>query len=248
MADIAMTIRDQFWHLFRPAQNAVKRARQRPRVGGINWGDFDRTWPINDNWGFERGTPIDRYYIGAFLEKYAENIQGRVLEVADNPYTKLFGGNRVERSEILHPTDGNPRATIIADLADSSQVTDELFDCIICTQTLQLIFDVKAAIASLFRFLKPGGVLLLTVPGISQISREDMTTTGDYWRFTTAALQRLFAAEFPRDAVSIESYGNVKSSVGLLHGISAEELSEADLTQSDPQFQLLLSVRAMRPK
>jgi hypothetical protein len=99
----------------------------------------------------------------------------------------------------------------------------------------------------LFRFLKPGGVLLLTVPGISQISPEDMDRTGDYWRFTTAALQRLLGTQFPAHAVSIESHGNAKTSIGFLHGISAEEISDPDLKQTDPHYQLLLSARAQRP-
>jgi len=243
-----MTIRDQFWRFVGPARKTMMQARQRPRVGEIIWGDLNTTSPINNNWGFERGTPVDRYYIAEFIEKNADDIQGRVLEIADNAYTKQFGGNRVVKGDILHPTEGNPRATIVADLSNSSQIKDELFDCVICTQTLQLIFDVKVAVKSLYRFLKPGGVLLLTVPGISQISREDMRNTGDYWRFTTAALQRLFAAEFPPEDIAIESYGNVKSSVGLLHGISAEELSESDLSETDLQFQLLLCVRAKRPQ
>ena len=242
-----MNVRKQIWRAVRPARKRLQRARQRPRVGDIAWGDFDRSGPINSNWGFERGTPIDRYYIEAFLEKSANDIRGRVLEVADNAYTKFFGGTKVEKSDILHYNCGNPRATIVADLTDSSQVTDECFDCIVCTQTLQFIFDVNTAVDSLFRFLKPGGVLLLTVPGISQISPEDMESTGDYWRFTDASLRLLVATRFPVDAVAIESYGNVKSSVGLLHGVAAEELSDSDLTRTDPQYQLLLSARAKRP-
>ena len=177
---IIMTIRKRFWQIVRPGREALIRATQRPKIGTVSWGDFTSTRPINDNWGFERGMPIDRYYIGQFLERNVGHIRGRVLEVAGNEYTEKYGGDSVEKSDILHPAEGNPRATIIADLAEPSQVTDELFDCVICTQTLQLIFDVKTAITSLYRFLKPGGVLLMTVPGISQICREDMEITGDY--------------------------------------------------------------------
>ncbi len=242
-----MTIRNSFWRIVSPRRDALRKAMQRPRVGTVSWGDFARIKPINNNWGFERGTPIDRYYIGQFLERNAGHIRGRVLEVAGDDYTKKYGGDRVERSDILHPTEGNPRATIVADLTDSSQVTDALFDCIICTQTLQCVFDVRTAIASLYRFLKPGGILLMSVPGISQISPEDMESTGDFWRFTTAALQRLLCAQFPSGAVRIESHGNVKTSIGLLHGISANEISEEELLENDPQFQLLLTVAATKP-
>ena len=242
-----MTTRDRFWRLVRPARNALTRARQRPRVGRIDWGDFDTTRPINSNWGYERGTPIDRYYINKFLQKYAGDIRGRVLEVADNEYTRTFGGVRVEISDILYPTTGNPRATVIADLTNPGEVEDELFDCIICTQTLQFIFDVRVAIESLFRFLKPGGVLLLTVPGITKISPEDRDRSGDYWRFTAESLHRLLAAEFPEPTVAVEAYGNIKSSLGLLHGISAGEIQEVELDQYDDHYQLIVSARAVRP-
>lgn len=242
-----MTIRNRFWRIVRPGRDALRREMQRPRVGSVSWGDFARVRPINNNWGFERGMPIDRYYIDRFLENNAVHIRGRVLEVAGSEYTEKYGGDRVERSDILHPTDGNSRATIIVDLTDPSQVTDALFDCIICTQTLQFIFDVNAAIASLYRFLKPGGILLMSVPGISQISPEDMESTGDFWRFTTASLRRLLYAKFHADNVHIESHGNVKTSVGFLHGIAANEIPEKELIENDPRFQLLLTVVATKP-
>ena len=242
-----MTIKEKLRQFLRPGRDVLRRAAQRPGVGRVTWGDFARLRPINSNWGFERGTPIDRYYIEKFLEQNAAHIRGRVLEVAGNEYTKKYGGNRVDKSDILHHTDGNPRATIIADLTDPSQGPDALFDCIICTQTLQFVYDVSAAVTSLHRFLKPGGILLMTVPGISQISPEDMESTGDYWRFTTATLQRLLSAEFAADDVSIESHGNVKSSIGFLHGIAATELPEEELLQSDLQFQLLLTAVVRKP-
>jgi SAM-dependent methyltransferase len=241
-----MTIKERLQQLLRPGRDVLRRAAQKPRVGSVSWGDFARIRPINSNWGFERGTPIDRFYIERFLEKNSSRIQGRVLEVAGNDYTKKYGGNRVDQSDVLHHTEGNPRATIIADLTDPGQIADALFDCIICTQTLQFIYDVSAAVTSLHRLLKPGGILLLTVPGISQISPEDMESTGDYWRFTTATLQRLFSTEFATGDLNIESHGNVKSSIGFLHGISATELSQEELLHSDPKFQLLLSVVARK--
>jgi SAM-dependent methyltransferase len=122
----------------------------------------------------------------------------------------------------------------------------EQFDSIICTQTLQFVFEVRSAIAQLYRWLKPGGVVLASVPGISQISREDMQSTGDYWRFTGASVQKMFAAEFGDDAVEVGVLGNVLAAVGFLHGISTEEFEESSLLEADPQFQLLMTVRAVR--
>lgn len=224
------------------------RSTRRPRVGHVQLGDLDRLTPISRDWGFDRGRPIDRLYIERFIAAHASDIQGDVLEVSNNDYTVRFGGGQVNRSDILHPDDGNSRATIVADLAVPNPSLEGRFDCIICTQTLQLIYEFRSAVTQLHHWLKPGGVALVSVPGISQISREDMQQTGDYWRFTGAAVRRMFAEEFGEGAAEIEVLGNVLAATAFLQGIAAEEFDEADLLEKDPQFQMLTTVRAVRQK
>lgn len=231
---------------YRSARRWLIRSSRRPSVGAVKLGDLDRLTPISRDWGFDRGTPVDRFYIERFMAARAGDIRGRVLEVANNRYTRRYGGERVTASDILHPAEGNPRATVIADLAVAEARLEGQFDCIICTQTLQLIYEVHSAVAQLHHWLKPGGVALVTVPGISQISREDMEQTGDYWRFTGVSVRKMFEAEFGPGNVEVEVLGNVLSSVALLHGIAAEELDTASLLEADPQFQMLMTVRALR--
>ncbi|MEW6192540.1 MAG: methyltransferase domain-containing protein [Bacillota bacterium] len=216
-------------------------------AGGVNFGDLRRFAPVSRAFGFDRGTPVDRYYIEQFLSANAADIRGRVLEVGDNFYTRKFGGRRVTRSDILHATADNPKATIVADLTRSDELPADIFDCVILTQTLQFIYDVKAAVRSLYRILKPGGVLLATVPGISQISRYDMERWGEYWRFTTLSVRRLFAEVFPPENVMVGAYGNVVAAIAFLHGLAAEELSAAELAFNDPDYELLITVRAVKP-
>jgi SAM-dependent methyltransferase len=190
----------------------------------VRFGDLRRLKPISRVFGFDRGLCIDRYYIENFLAKHAEDIRGHVLEIGDDTYTRRFGGDRVARSDVLHVQEGNPKATIVADLTCADSIPSDTFDCIIFTQTLQFIYDVRAAIRHLYRILKPGGVLLATFPGISQISRYDMDRWGDYWRFTTLSARRLFEEVFPPGNVTVRAYGNVLAAVAFLHGLSAEEL------------------------
>ena len=71
--------------------------------------------PFSDHYGWDRGTPVDRFYIDAFLAEHAGEIKGRVLEIGDAEYTKRHGGDRVTQSDVLHASPGNPQATIIAD-------------------------------------------------------------------------------------------------------------------------------------
>lgn len=212
----------------------------------MRFGDLDRLTPVSRDWGFDRGAPIDRFYIERFMAARAGDIKGRVLEVANNEYTLRYGGDRVTQSDVLHPVAGNPRATVIADFARPHPELEGLFDCIICTQTLQLIYEVRNAVTQLHRWLKPGGAVLASLPGISQISREDMEQTGDYWRFTSASAQRLFSDEFGEGRVEVGVLGNVLASIAFLHGVSCGELNEESLLEADPQFQMLMTVRAVR--
>jgi len=228
-------------------ESQTQRLTCRPRLGGIDFGDLRRVSPISKKFGLDRGSSVDRYYIEKFLGEFLTDIRGSVLEIGDNGYTKKFGQERVSRSDVLHVEEGHPQATIVADLSCDRTLPADTFDCIICTQTLQFIYDFRAALQCLYRILKPGGVLLATLAGISQVSRFDMDRWGDYWRLTTLSTRRLFDGEFPPGSVQISAYGNVLSAVAFLHGIAAGELAEDELNYCDPDYQLVIAVRAVKP-
>ena len=239
-------LKKQFWRIVRPIRRTLIRYTRRPAVDGIDWGHLRRLKPVSRDWGFDRGQPIDRYYIEAFLAANRADIKGHVLEVAGDNYTQQFGGTQVDCSDVLDVMKDNPRATIVADLTNADDLEGERFDCIICTQTIQFIFDINAALATLYRLLRHGGVLLLTVPGISPISREDMAKSGDYWRFTDASIDRLLSHNFPDSTFSIQNHGNVLASTAFIQGIAANELRTEELSETDPQFPLLISARAVK--
>lgn len=206
-----------------------------------------RLTPVCRNWGFSRGLPIDRYYIEQFLSAHANDIRGSVLEIKDNDYTLRYGGYRVTRSDVLHVQGGNPKATIVADLTRADHIPSDIFDCIVFTQTLQFIYDVKAVVRTLYRILNPGGVLLVTTPGISQISRYDMDRWGDYWRFSTLSTRLLFEEVFSEENITINAYGNVLTAIAFLHGLASEELREEELDYVDQDYELLITIRAIKP-
>jgi hypothetical protein len=211
----------------------------------VRWGTLRRVAPISRRFGYDRGTPIDRFYIERFLARHAFDIRGRVLEIGDDAYTKHFGSDRVTRSDVLHAQAGTD-VTLVGDLATGAGIPDHVFDCIILTQTLPFIFDVRGAVASCMRSLSPGGVVLATLPGISQVSRYDMDRWGDFWRFTDLSARKIFSEQFGENAVRVECHGNVLAATGLLHGIAAEELSGDELAANDRDYQVLITVRAQR--
>jgi SAM-dependent methyltransferase len=218
-----------------------------------------RLRPIGQVAGAHRGQPIDRFYIEGFLRRHAGrrgyvvgDIKGRVLEVGDDYYARTLGQHAagespgVERIDVLHGDAGNPEATIVADLASGEGIPSDTYDCVICTQTLLLIYDVRAAVQTLHRILKPGGVVLATVPGISQVCRPDVDLWGDYWRFTSRSVRRLFEESFPPDNVRVEAFGNVFASIAFLHGLAVEDVREEELELLDPDYELLIAVRAVK--
>ncbi len=229
---------------------ALRRATRWPPVGRVRFGSLRRLTPIGGDWGFERGQPVDRYYIERFLESHASDIRGRVLEIGTDMYTRRFGGDRVTRGDVLHVAESHPHVTIIADLAepDPERLPEEAFDCFILTQTLHVIYDVPAALRTAHRILKPGGVLLLTAPGLGRISRYDMDRWGDYWRFTSRSLARLLEETFPGSDVAVSAHGNVMASIAFLHGLSAGELDSSELEHADPDLELLITARARKPE
>lgn len=232
--------------MVRPIRQTLIRYTRRPAVNGVDWGHLRRLKPVSRNCGFDRGQPIDRYYIEAFLAANRADVKGHVLEISGDNYTRQFGGPQVVCSDVLDNLEGNPRATIVADLTNADDLESERFDCIICTQTIQFIFSAQSALATMYRLLRPKGTLLLTVPGITPIYREDMAKSGDYWRFTDASIHRLLYHTFPFSAYSIQTFGNVLTSTAFLQGIAADELRTEELSHTDPQFPLLITARAVK--
>lgn len=202
-----------------------------------------RVTPVSRTWGYDRGSPVDRYYIETFLGRHTRDIRGRVLEVGDSSYTKRFGGDRVETSEILDVSEGNPEATYVADLSNAGHLPSDRFDCIIFTQTLHLIYNVPAAIQALRRLLKPGGVLLATFPGITKISQHEWGGSW-YWGFSGNSARRLFGDVFTPPGVVIESFGNVLTASAFLYGFAQEELSRGELDHRDPEYEVIITARA----
>jgi SAM-dependent methyltransferase len=223
------------------------RGRGRLPVGEVRFGDLRRLVPVSRNFGMSRGQPIDRYYIENFLGRHADDIRGRVLEIHDNSYTKRYGGSRVDSSEVLDVVEDNPQATIVADITHADHVPSDSFDCIIFTQTLHLIYDVRSAVQTLERILKPSGVLLATFPGISQISCRGCS---DHWcwAFTQLSARLLFTEAFKTENIEVESHGNVLTAIAFLHGLATEELRQKELDHHDPDYEFLITLRAVKPR
>ena len=211
-------------------------ARSIPSVGWLvtraRWASFRRTKPLS-KWGFERGTPIDRWYIERFLEKHQERVQGRALEVLEDLYASRFGAAEVDVVDI---DQGNPLATIRGDLCRSGTLPAAAFDTILLTQTLQFLADPRKALENLVAALKPGGTMLVTAPVLSRVA--DQT---DRWRWTPRGLEDITVGL--GCAASVDGQGNLLTSRGFLMGLAMEELPAAALCVEDRAFPVIVTAR-----
>ena len=211
-------------------------------MGAVDLGDLRRLTPLSRQFGFDRGTPVDRYYVERFLEDNCLDIQGRVLEIGEDLYATRYGGDRIAALDILNVTSGCPAATIIADLSNAPELANAQFDAIILTQTLQYIFDAPAAIRTLHRILTPGGVLLMTAPGTTQAS----LSATKYWAFTELCVRTLLEGSFRSGDITTAVGGNVLSAVTFLEGLSVEEVGRDNLEFLDPDYPVIIGARAVK--
>lgn len=222
--------------------------RCRRRVGpdgDKSFGDLRSPVPIARAYGWGRGKAIDRVFVERFLSARAEVIQGRVLEVGDNAYTLAYGGAKVRQSDVLHVDSSNPKATFVGDLSRCEHIPNALFDCIVLTQTLQFIADVPAALAHVHRLLRPGGALVATFPGLSQIS-DSMWGPSWYWGWSSGQATSMLQRAFPGGRVEVQALGNRFAAVAFLYGLVAEEVDRAQLLSSQGACAFLIGVVATR--
>jgi len=212
--------------------------------GTVRWGSLRRTTPFTRSWGYERGTPIDRVYIEDFLERHAEDVRGRCLEVLNADYTDRFGAARVTSTDVLDINPANTAATIVADLGERDSLPAERFDCIIFTQTLHLIPDMEVVVANVWRALSPGGVLLLTVPALGRHEARKGFHS-DRWRVTKPGLEWLLT-NLSNARADVTTYGSVLSCAAFLYGVAAEELRPEELEAFDREFPLIVAARVLK--
>jgi glycosyltransferase involved in cell wall biosynthesis len=214
-----------------------------PRVGSFRFGDFASVAPACADFGYTRGLPIDRYYVEGFLADRSADIRGRALEIGDASYCRRFG--RVTQQDVLHVDTGARDATITGDLSQTGVLPLGVYDCMVITQTLHLIYDMPAAIKEMYKALKPGGVLLLTSPGISRIDRGDWKDAW-YWSLTEASIRRLFFEGFGDENCDVGIHGNVYAATCFLQGLALDEVDRKKLDVLDPSFPVILTVRARK--
>lgn len=212
----------------------LRRAAVRLRFGSLR-----RVQPLGE-WGFERGTPVDRYYIEQYLDRHAHLIRGHALEVDNNRYSTRYGATSID---IVDIDPHNPHANLIGDLADDTTLPLATYDVAVVTQTLQLVSKPLDAVRNLVAALRPGGSLLLTVPMISRLANP-----ADRWRWTPRGMLDMLAEAAPPGA-ELESIGlgNGLAGRAFLFALAVEDLETAVLEVTDDDYPLIVAARVTVP-
>lgn len=232
--------------VIRRTRSTLKRVLTRHLTSRLIFEPSISVTPVSEVFGIDRGTPLDRVFINRFIEANRHLINGDCLEVEDTVYTKKFG-RRGHVAHALKFSGGSDINTVVADLSKPDTVPQARFDTFICTQTLNFIFDLDAVAESIHRLLKPGGHALISVAGISQISRYDYDRWGDYWRFTDQSLRKLLSKYFGENECKVVAYGNVATSCLFLQGVALEDIADPKLLDtSDPNYQMIVCAVAAK--
>ena len=204
------------------------------------WGNLRRVEPFSASFGFDRGTPVDRFYLHRFLDANRRVITGRVLEVQLPSYTKTYG-HAVETS---HTVDIDPafHATYTCDLADAREIPSDSYDCFLAPQTLQHVGDLGGVLRTMLRVVKPGGSVLASAAGLLPLIPDG----DDNWRLSPAGWRKMLAREWPGADVTVEGHGNCLTAIAAMHGLALEELTGEELLAHDPRYPVLVTIRCRK--
>jgi hypothetical protein len=208
------------------------------------WGVLTSTKPFSDQFGIDRGTPIDRIFIDTFINQHSRLIRGQVLEIGDDLYSRRYVGE-VTAIDIVDVDPDCDSATLITDLARPGSLPLERYDCAIVTQTLQYVADLETAMNNLGDCLIRGGALLVTAPGIARVDPGD-GRPADRWRFTPRGLFDLLARVFPTDDIACVGYGDLHTATAFLYGLAAEDIGLASGAARTSDFPVVVCARAIR--
>ncbi len=225
---------------------AIKKFNVLKKKHKANW--LDNHEPYSRIFGLDRGTAIDRFFIEDFLNKNSNLIIGNILEFGDDRYISKYA-TKINNSIVF----GGKGQNIITksfniDLTNLSELNSYLnyFDCIIATNVLNFIFDFDTAIKNLSKIIKADtGTCLITVSGLTSISKFDYERWGDYWRFNDLSMALIFKKYFSN--VDIDFYGNSKLAAAFILGLSKEEIPYNLFQKKDHEYQITIVIKASNP-
>lgn len=227
--------------LSRSAYRGVNRLASTPR-----WGSFLRAAPFSDDDQREPGTPIDSFYVRAFVDANLDAVRGRVLAARDTELVDRSAVGRVSSVDVFDIDPYNVSAKILTDLCDPVAFDPASYDCIIVTQTIQRLADPALGLKVLWSALRPGGSILLSSPVVAPVDRAHGINR-DLWRYSSYGLQTLVRSVLPDAQCSACDFGSLATAIGFIAGIPKERMPQRALAWHDERVPVVACARLDRP-
>jgi hypothetical protein len=192
--------------------------------------------PISPTYGFERGTPIDRYYVHRFFKARGHLLTGRALEIQTTDHIRRYGS----AIQVADSLDINPafRPTYCCDLAQASVVPSAAYDCFVLPNTLCFLRNLEGALREALRIVRPGGAILATVPVFVPLTPD----VEDYWHASADGWRIILDRVWVGCETIVESHGNCLAAAAAMYGVAAEELTHEELGVADRRYPVLVTV------
>ena len=210
--------------------------------------NYSKIKRVSKKFGFDRGLPIDRFYIDKYLDKnLSKSTYQNGLEVGGVQYLEKF--KVAKKTALLHPeyliSEGHGDQALVVDLNKKfKNIGDEKFDLIIATNVLNFVEEPHLALNTFQELLVPGGLLIISVSASMPISEFDKNRWGDFWRFSLQGL-RLILGKTDMD-FEIEYRGNFRATIAFLCGMATEECPEIDLLDLDDEFPITIFAKCKK--
>lgn len=201
------------------------------------WGNLRRLQPFSDNFGFDRGTPVDRYYLHRFLDRHRTDITGEVLEIQLPGHTRRFG----QGVTTVHTLDIEPsfNPTYCCDLAAAQGVVpSDRYDCFLLPNTLSFLRDLEGCLREALRIVRPGGVILASTAALGPL----LSQSCDYWRMSTEGWREVAQRVWPGCEIAVEGHGNHLAVLAAMLGLAHEELRREELEAQDARYPVLVTL------
>ena len=176
---------------------------------------LDETWPGRDR----RHTPrsSSTYAVRAPLARWLRDEAsraGRGVRVLDvgcgvKPYYPFFADTASEYVGL--DVVANPAADVIGPV-EAMPVADASFDVVLCNQVLEHSEDPAQAVRELRRVVAPGGRVLASTHGVQVYH----PSPDDYWRWTHAGLERLFAQNGDWSALTVRPASGTAACISMI--------------------------------
>lgn len=197
-----------------------------------------RVTPISPDFGYARGTPIDRVLIRRYLGSAPTSVVGIVHEVGESQFSPMLFPRAVHH--VVHVSPEN-ETDLRVDFLEVPQDQIGLCEAIICTQVLNFIKEPLEALRGISSLLRPGGRCYMTVAGLAQVSRYDSARWGDYFRFMPQGFDHLLSQCDAIRVIHRNDLGNLFCAKCLMDGVVAEDVVEKRLLEvDDPLYPVVL--------